>query len=146
MKALTISQPYANLIARGDKFVENRTWETLYRGTLAIHAGKGTQYLTKKELVSYTTGCIVAVADLAACVHRSQSRSRELTDKEYQDVKRHKHYEGPYGWVLMNVQSLNNPVPCLGAQGLWDVPAEVMSAILKKLRDGEFTNRPWRDG
>lgn len=41
MKALTISQPYASLIARGEKFVENRRWPTPYRGPLAIHAGKG---------------------------------------------------------------------------------------------------------
>lgn len=50
MKALTISQPYASLIANGEKWIENRRWETLYRGKLAIHAGKGTQYLDRDEL------------------------------------------------------------------------------------------------
>jgi len=50
MKALTISQPYASLIASGEKWVENRSWPTGYRGPLAIHAGKGTQYLDRREL------------------------------------------------------------------------------------------------
>jgi len=50
MKALTISQPYASLIASGEKWVENRTWATRYRGPLAIHAGRGTQYLSRDEL------------------------------------------------------------------------------------------------
>jgi len=50
MKALTISQPFASLIASGSKFVENRTWPTSYRGPLAIHAGKGTQYMTRREM------------------------------------------------------------------------------------------------
>lgn len=35
MKALTIHQPYAELIRRGEKVIENRTWPTSYRGPLA---------------------------------------------------------------------------------------------------------------
>jgi hypothetical protein len=68
IKALTISQPYAELIASGQKFVENRHWPTNYRGLLAIHAGKGMQYLDKEEIKRYDTGCIVAIAELIACL------------------------------------------------------------------------------
>jgi len=66
MKALTISQPFASLIASGEKWIENRRWETKYRGPLAIHAGKGTQYLDRAQLAGYPAG-VVAVANLAAC-------------------------------------------------------------------------------
>ena len=38
MKALTLVQPYASLIAIGVKRIETRSWSTLYRGPLAIHA------------------------------------------------------------------------------------------------------------
>jgi hypothetical protein len=38
MKTLSIRQPYASLICRGIKKVENRSWETKYRGKLLIHA------------------------------------------------------------------------------------------------------------
>lgn len=38
-KALSIQQPWASLIITGNKLVENRTWGTKWRGTLAIHAG-----------------------------------------------------------------------------------------------------------
>lgn len=41
MKALTITQPWATLIAIGAKRFETRSWPTSYRGPLAIHAGKG---------------------------------------------------------------------------------------------------------
>jgi hypothetical protein len=41
MKALTITQPYATLIAIGAKRIETRGWPTQYRGPLAIHAGAG---------------------------------------------------------------------------------------------------------
>ena len=38
MKALTIWQPWASLIARGVKQYETRSWATKYRGPIAIHA------------------------------------------------------------------------------------------------------------
>jgi len=38
MKTLSIRQPFASLICRGIKTIENRTWNTVYRGKLLIHA------------------------------------------------------------------------------------------------------------
>jgi hypothetical protein len=38
MKTLSVKQPYATLICAGVKKVENRTWQTDYRGKLLIHA------------------------------------------------------------------------------------------------------------
>lgn len=40
MKALTVRQPWASLIALGVKTIETRSWSTRYRGPLAVHAGK----------------------------------------------------------------------------------------------------------
>lgn len=40
MKALTLHQPWASLIATGAKTLETRSWPTRYRGPLAIHAAK----------------------------------------------------------------------------------------------------------
>ena len=39
MKAISIKQPWASLIAHGIKDIENRTWRTNYRGRVLIHAG-----------------------------------------------------------------------------------------------------------
>jgi len=129
MKALTISQPYASLIADGEKWVENRRWSTSYRGPLAIHAGKGTQYLDRGELAAYPTGCVVAVAQLAACVLLAgvQDRRRgwlcELGSAGFDaDIfLAHEYTEGPWCWVLCDVRKLADPVYCRGAQGLWTV-------------------------
>jgi activating signal cointegrator 1 len=41
MKVITLTQPWATLVAIGAKHIETRSWETLYRGPLAIHAAKG---------------------------------------------------------------------------------------------------------
>jgi hypothetical protein len=44
MKALTVKQPWAQLICAGIKTVENRTWKTNFRGRVLIHAS-----ISKKE-------------------------------------------------------------------------------------------------
>lgn len=40
MKAITLTQPWATLVALGEKKIETRSWRTNYRGPLAIHAAK----------------------------------------------------------------------------------------------------------
>jgi activating signal cointegrator 1 len=42
LKALTLWQPWAQLVAIGEKRVETRCWTTKYRGELAIHAAART--------------------------------------------------------------------------------------------------------
>ena len=128
MKALTISQPYASLIASGEKWVENRTWPTDYRGLLAIHAGKGTQYLDKHDLNEYPTGCVIAVAKLIDCLERRFIHPGDLrlitgtsakALRTYGGVASHQHTEGPWCWVFDTVFEIKH-VPVRGAQGLWE--------------------------
>lgn len=131
MKALTISQPFASLIASGEKWVENRTWETKYRGPLAIHAGKGTQYLTPAELRRYPAG-IVAVSHLAACFRLEDVMRLDAKLQPFgllpEDVLMHRHAEGPWCWLLRDVRTLAEPYSCRGAQGLWETPKEFSDA------------------
>jgi len=133
MKALTISQPFASLILTGEKWVENRQWGTDFRGPLAIHAGKGQQYLNAEQLAGYPTGCVIAIARLAICMRLSWLRRRRSlvsntpigwckiigTDLTIGDVLKHKHTAGPWCWILTDVHGIEC-VPCRGHQGLWD--------------------------
>lgn len=130
MKALTISQPFASLIAAGEKWVENRNWPTKYRGPLAIHAGKGTQYLSLAELRKYQTGQVIAVANLVACVsygdvcnmvNQPEWVQRWIggTRRTWWEVFNHSHTEGPWCWILDSVWAID-PVDASGRQGLWD--------------------------
>lgn len=41
MRAITLTQPWATLVAIGAKRIETRSWRTSYRGPLAIHAAAG---------------------------------------------------------------------------------------------------------
>lgn len=127
LKALTISQPFAELIASGEKWVENRSWPTSYRGPLAIHAGKGLQYLSRAELAEFQAGGVVAVAELVACVHLHAVQQREplpcrqlaAAGVSREQLLEHKHAEGAWCWVLRNVRRCQF-AECRGAQGLWD--------------------------
>lgn len=114
MKALTICQPYAHLIAIGDKLVENRTWPTPYRGPLAIHAGKSRAWLEggeEYEFPDMVFGAVVAIAELVDCV-RLEDLPPHLRD--------HPHANGPWCWVLGDVRRVV-PVPYRGQQGLFDI-------------------------
>ena len=123
MRALTICQPYAELIVRGDKPIENRHWATAYRGMLAIHAGKSLQWYDQEvdgdlyglHLTDLVLGAVVGTATLAACLHIDRAwpqRWRHLRD--------HEHASGPWCWILEDVKRFPEPVPCRGAQGLWE--------------------------
>jgi len=128
MMALTISQPYASFITDGHKWIENRTWATRHRGELAIHAGKGTQYLSRKELEEYPNGCVIAVCQLVACVTlaeiKSKANSRDAcelipgTRCSWTTAAEHFHAEGPWCWILQAVREIG-PVHAAGRQMLW---------------------------
>ena len=144
MMALTISQPFASLIASGEKWIENRTWFTTYRGPLAIHAGKGTQYLTAKELKQYPHAAIIAVGYLVECFELARLDARDddepictprwsdVCSKTVGDVKAHKHAEGPWCWVLGGVVKVD-AIPARGAQGLW-FPSDAEGRLRELLR------------
>jgi hypothetical protein len=127
MKALTICQPYAELIARGDKRVENREWPTNYRGPLMIHAGKSRDWLggaTSYDLWKefdrkIEFGAIVAKAHLVACLHIDQIEAGKY-DEVFPWLREHPHTNGTWCWVLVDVERLAEAIPWRGAQGLWN--------------------------
>lgn len=138
MKALTICQPYAELICLPEndpryKRVENRTWPTNYRGQMYVHAGKSRQWLdielddslheydvgTGFYLECMQFGAIVAVATLVDCL-RADSILRGDYDKKYPWLREHEHVNGPWCWVLQNVHRIPEPIKVNGAQGLWE--------------------------
>lgn len=135
MKALTICQPYAHLIVRGEKRVENRTWPTRYRGPLAIHAGKSRAWLHGPETEAVwrfekdplVFGAIVGTAQLVACL-AIEEIEQGLYDRDCPWLRDHEHTEGPWCWVLDNVMRLREPMPWHGKQGLWTPPPACFEA------------------
>lgn len=132
MKALTLHQPWATLIAIGAKHIETRSWSTSYRGPLAIHASTNRQYLRYAAAMAQWAGllwwrfpkpeelplgAVVAIAELVDCVRMTEENIRQIPADEL----RFGHFApGRYMWVLNNVRPLDNPVPARGRQGLWE--------------------------
>ena len=131
MKALTICQPYAHLIVRGEKLVENRDWPTRHRGQLAIHAGKSREWLGERDETFYRNialdplvfGAIVGQATIVDCLHIDAIRDG-THDMKYPWLREHRHTLGVWCWVLQNVIRFERPISWRGAQGLWDIPDE----------------------
>lgn len=145
MRALTVCQPYAELIARGVKRVENRTWEMLYRGPLLIHAGKSRKFLSEDNfgisLEEMSWGAVIAAVDVIACKHITQIQAemkkthiiRQPTDfpSHLEFLLHHEHVEGPYCIVLGNIRRLSQPIPYKGAQGIFNVPTHLVTEAIE---------------
>ena len=135
MKALTICQPYAHLIAHyasldDGKLVENRTGATHYRGPLIIHAGKSKSWLDSwpddfddDDLVF---GAAIGIGRLVGCVHIDDVPGSGIVLDNGERLEDHQHTEGKYCWILADVHPLKTPYPCKGAQGLWNLPVNVV--------------------
>lgn len=126
MKALTICEPYASLIAYGNKRYETRSWATKYRGPLLIHAGKSRKYMRKSaELglpeVTPRYGMIIAVGELVA-VHRiTPEFIAGLTDEE----KAMGFYTpGRYAWEIRDIVQVD-PFKARGQLGIWNWKGEL---------------------
>ena len=125
MKAITIKQPYATLIAEGLKEYEFRTWKTKYRGEILIHAGKGVDQEAMKRFahlnLEYPSGCIIAKATLADCVEIGDAMKSTLREKDflvYQGITEDADWCG-YGFKLENVEK-TSPISVGGKLSLWE--------------------------
>ncbi|MYC08182.1 MAG: ASCH domain-containing protein [Chloroflexi bacterium] len=108
MRALSLRQPWASMVADGRKTIETRTWRTNYRGPLAIHA-------SARPHDDLPTGGIIAIARLYDC------RLMEAADEDAACIALH---EGAYAWLLADVQPVEL-IPCKGMLGLWTPSDEI---------------------
>jgi len=141
MKAITIWQPWASLIAYGKKTIETRSWPAptwLIGQRIAIHAAvkwdqniesmclrepcysdllaSGLEDIDIREYLPL--GAVIATAVLA------ESRSTDEGDWIY-DLSDNEELYGDYGmgrhgWFLRDVERLEKPIPAKGMQGIWE--------------------------
>ena len=130
LRAITVKQPWAELIASGEKRYENRTWPTRHEGPLAIHAARNADEELARDagidLDRVTRGAIIAVAKSVRCV-----TLRELQDELGTTLI--EHATGPYCWILSDVVRLPEPIFMQGKQALWFVPADAADEIARLL-------------
>jgi activating signal cointegrator 1 len=149
MKALTLSQPWATLVAIGAKRIETRGYR--YNGPLAIHAAKGfpksARAFTAQPIVyeavkarycqrdiemrasgfpAYPLGCVIATCNVVEClpVESTGCLSGVFDDYPELDTPQERAFgnyaPGRWGWVLEDVLMLPIPIPAKGALSLWE--------------------------
>lgn len=142
MKAITVLQPWAWLLATGKKRCETRSWKTNYRGEILIHAGK--QNLTlcmKRETIfearymkqtgvfdiDLATGAIIGKADLVNCVRIDEAIHRLVREQHIEEDAFGNFSPGRYAWVMENPVLFDTPIPARGRQGLWNWEGEIQN-------------------
>jgi len=130
MKAISLWQPWASLMAIGAKTIETRSWSTTYRGPLAIHASKRLVLPNDPEFLKAVKdlglldrelplGAIVGTCELYDCipVEKATATFFRRPDKEilFGDWS-----PGRYLWLTQNFKRFDIPIPARGKQGLWD--------------------------
>lgn len=122
MRAISLWQPWAQLIVTGDKKVETRHWRTNVRGTVAIHAAKRKPdvYFSHLSGTKIPLGAIVGLAEIIDCIPMEKmygSIYDTPTERSYGDWS-----PGRFGWILSNVVLFETPIYMNGRQGFWNFP------------------------
>ena len=129
MKALSLKQPYPELILLGKKTIESRLWNTKFRGEFFIHAGMNVSLAACKRFgfdpEKLVKGCLVGKAVLVGV-------KEYMTDEDYlKDSDKHfGSKEGleefgwigkkKYGFILEKVERVTF-VPLKGQLGFFEV-------------------------
>lgn len=133
MKAISLWQPWASLIAVGAKQYETRSWGTPYRGPLVIHASKTEQGMSSfgeyhirqalagagiRSTYALPRGVALCVVNLVDCDVMTSRLIDDISEDEFAfgDWK-----EGRYAWKMEVVRVFDKPIPMRGMQGLFDV-------------------------
>lgn len=152
MKALTLTQPWATLVASGAKRFETRSWSTCYTGPLAIHAAKGFPSWARETVEEepfrtalaqhgfscaseLPTGVIVAVAILRRCIYIEADVTKgglwevDVWERISEEHEFGDYTPGRYAWELGGAVRVEPPIACRGALSVWDVPEDVATRL-----------------
>lgn len=141
MKALSLWQPWASLMALGVKRIETRGWYMAHRGPLAIHATsswdvRATRFLRGgsyeagliRELleergirswIDLPLGAVVCTVEVVDCLATQVLLANDQVNKT--ELACGDFRPGRYGIVTANVAAFDRPISAKGRQGLWDV-------------------------
>jgi hypothetical protein len=110
-RAISLKQPWANLVASGAKTIETRRWSTNYRGDLVICSSQS----PKIELYGKAL-CIVELYDIKPMEAKHEKKA---CIKVYPKAK---------AWFLRNLRPISPPIPVKGSLGIFDLKLPVRLA------------------
>ena len=122
MKALSLKQPWAELILQGKKKIEIRKWNTNFRGEFLIHSSKipDKEAMKKFNMGNLDCGFIVGKAEL---VDVQEYKTDEEFNK-YKSLHLAGREWGNFGFILKNVKRISK-IPCRGNLNFWDFKGNI---------------------
>jgi len=117
MKALSVKQPWATMIAEGEKTIETRTWDTDYRGDLIICSSK--QPKVTGHLAGFAL-CVVELYDVRPLKPADEDRARC------------RYFPGGYAWCLRNLRDIIPKVPVRGQLGIFELEFKDSIRMVRK--------------
>ena len=134
--ALSIRQPWVDLILRGIKRIEVREWQIFQRGLFLIHSARTVDWRSAElfgyeDILVLPRGGLVGCAEITDCV-------RLPTDRwlEHVDLHRVIHPRRPrqFGAVLANPFSFERIIRCSGRSRFFPISAELQEKVDEQLR------------
>jgi predicted transcriptional regulator len=125
MKCLSLKQPYADLLAFGEKTIELRKWYTKFRGEFLIHASKNIDLQACERLDididKLTIGAIIGSAFLYD--FKEYSNQEEFNkDKQKHFSLVTKYFDGyKYGFLIRNARMFKKSIPYPGKLRFFEV-------------------------
>lgn len=130
IRAITVQQPWASLIASGRKTIELRTWPTRHRGPLLIHSASR----VSPDLREYVDERLMPLSTMLAVVELADVRPSGPDDGPPACITERFWHEwwtpgaGLWSWELRNVRRLAW-YPARGRQRLWKPDPELVAAL-----------------
>lgn len=123
MKAISIHQPWADLIVDGRRKMEIRKWNTNYRGPILIHAGLSVDVETcvRFSMMTGVIGAIIGSVDLITTKQLSEERWGRLRAL-HMEVGPRPYGDNTFAWFLANPRRLSSPIPRKGRQRFFEIP------------------------
>ena len=112
MKCLSLKQPFADLLALGEKTIELRKWNTKFRGEFLVHASKNVDFDICERLDIETNnlsiGAIIGSAFLYDVkVYSKQEDFNRDKQKHISIISRY--FDGyKYGFLIRNAKMFKN--------------------------------------
>lgn len=133
MKVLSLTEPYATLIANGIKKIETRSWKTNYRGKLYIHASStkmSKKSKDNKELmdlirdIQLNYGKLVCSCDLVDCIEMTEEFINKVNENHSEYISG-EYAVGRYAWILENIKVFSKKIEVKGHLGIWNSDIEL---------------------
>lgn len=148
IRCISLRQPWASLVALGEKQVETRSWQIRFRGVLGIHASRRVRpedaaLLSREPFQSsllrggiaspldLPTGHIVGMCRIIACEPHTPDFIASLSARERAFGT---YAPGRWGWLISDPHPLPQPIPARGRLGIWTADTEIAAQLAEYAR------------